>query len=68
QVLNEEMGYKVLRMSISWPRIFPKGDEAEPNEQGLAFYDKVFDTLKAYDIEPLVTLNHFDTPLYLAQE
>lgn len=66
--LFAEMGFKVLRMSISWPRIFPKGDEKEPNEKGLAFYDKVFDKLKEYDIEPLVTLNHFDTPLYLAEE
>ena len=65
--LFAEMGFKVLRMSISWPSIFPKGDEKEPNEKGLPFYDKVFDKLKEYDIEPLVTLNHFDTPLYLAE-
>lgn len=43
---------KKLRMSISWPRIFPNGDEVKPNEAGLKFYDDVFDELKKYDIEP----------------
>lgn len=65
--LFAEMGFKVFRMSISWPRIFPNGDEAEPNEAGLKFYDDVFDELKKYDIEPLVTLNHFDTPYHLVE-
>jgi 6-phospho-beta-glucosidase len=53
--LFAEMGFKTFRMSISWPRIFPNGDELEPNEEGLAFYDKVFDELLKYGIEPLVT-------------
>lgn len=66
--LFAEMGFKVFRTSISWPRIFPKGDELEPNEAGLRFYDDVFDECKKYGIEPLVTLNHFDTPLYLVTE
>ena len=48
--------------------VFPKGDEAEPNEAGLAFYDKVFDELAKYGIEPLVTLSHYETPLNLARE
>ena len=48
--LFAEMGFKALRFSISWPRIFPHGDETEPNEKGLAFYDKVFDTLEKYGI------------------
>ncbi|WP_414052971.1 6-phospho-beta-glucosidase [Macrococcus animalis] len=65
--LFAEMGFKVFRMSISWPRIFPNGDETEPNEAGLKFYDDVFDELKKYNIEPLVTLNHFDTPLHLVE-
>ncbi|RIN31853.1 6-phospho-beta-glucosidase [Staphylococcus succinus] len=65
--LFAEMGFKALRFSISWPRIFPNGDESEPNESGLAFYDKIFDTLEKYDIEPIVTINHFDTPYYLAK-
>lgn len=65
--LFAEMGFKALRLSISWPRIFPNGDESEPNEKGLAFYDKVFKTLEYYNIEPIVTINHFDTPYYLAK-
>ncbi|MCQ9210689.1 6-phospho-beta-glucosidase [Granulicatella seriolae] len=63
--LLAEMGFKTFRMSFAWTRIFPEGDELEPNEAGLAFYDKVFDELAKYNIEPLVTINHFDTPLGL---
>lgn len=65
--LFAEMGFKTFRMSISWPRIFPNGDEREPNEEGLAFYDKVFDELLKYGIEPLVTLSHYEIPLSLVQ-
>lgn len=61
------MGFKVFRMSIAWSRIFPRGDEEQPNEAGLAFYDRVFDVCHRYNIEPLVTLSHYETPLYLAQ-
>lgn len=63
-----EMGFKVFRMSISWSRIFPNGDDAQPNEAGLAFYDRVFDCCRAHGIEPMVTLSHFDMPLHLAVE
>lgn len=65
--LFAEMGFKVLRISICWARIFPNGDENEPNEAGLKFYDDVIDTLLSYDIQPLITINHFDTPLYLTK-
>jgi len=65
--LFAEMGFKCFRMSINWPRIFPRGDEEEPNEAGLKFYDKVFDELLKYNIEPIVTLSHYETPLYLVQ-
>lgn len=65
--LFAEMGFKTFRMSIAWSRIFPKGDELEPNEEGLAFYDKVFDELHKYGIEPLVTITHFDCPMYLIE-
>lgn len=65
--LFAEMGFKTFRLSIAWSRIFPKGDELEPNEAGLAFYDKVFDECLKYGIEPLVTLSHYETPLHLAQ-
>lgn len=64
--LFAEMGFKTFRMSISWPRIFPNGDDAEPNEAGLAFYDKVFDACLKHGIEPLVTISHYEFPLALA--
>jgi len=65
--LLAEMGFKTFRMSIAWSRIFPNGDDKEPNEAGLAFYDRVFDELHKYGIEPLVTLSHYETPLALAK-
>lgn len=58
--LFAEMGFKVFRMSISWPRIYPNGDEQVPNEAGLRFYDDVFDELRKYNIEPLVTISHYE--------
>ncbi len=66
--LFSEMGFKVFRTSIAWSRIFPKGDENEPNEAGLKFYDDLFDECHKYGIEPLVTLSHYETPLHLAEE
>ncbi|NMG91245.1 family 1 glycosylhydrolase, partial [Streptococcus pneumoniae] len=62
--LFAEMGFKVFRTSIAWSRIFPNGDELEPNEEGLQFYDNLFDELAKYGIEPLVTLSHYETPLH----
>lgn len=61
--LFAEMGFKAYRLSISWARIFPNGDDDEPNEKGLEFYDKVFDELRKYHIEPIVTMSHSDIPL-----
>jgi 6-phospho-beta-glucosidase len=66
--LFAEMGFKCFRMSINWPRIFPHGDEEEPNQAGLEFYDKVFAELEKYHIQPIVTLSHYETPLYLVQK
>ena len=65
--LFAEMGYKTYRMSIGWTRIFPKGDELEPNEAGLQFYENVFKECRKYGIEPLVTITHFDCPMYLIE-
>lgn len=62
------MGLKCLRTSIAWSRIFPKGDESDPNESGLQFYDDVFDELIKNGIEPVITLSHFEMPLHLARE
>lgn len=64
--LYAEMGLKTFRLSIAWSRIFPNGDDAQPNESGLQFYDDVFDELRKYDIEPLVTLSHYEAPIGIA--
>lgn len=66
--LMAEMGFTTYRTSLSWSRIFPKGDESEPNEKGLEFYDKVIDCLLKYNIEPVISLTHYDMPLYLVTE
>ena len=60
--LFAEMGFKCFRLSINWARIYPNGDDAEPNEAGLKFYDNVFDECRKYGIEPLVTLCHYEIP------
>lgn len=62
------MGLKCFRTSIAWTRIFPNGDETEPNEEGLAFYEDMFKTLGKYEMEPVITLSHFETPLHLVKE
>ncbi|GLR02964.1 6-phospho-beta-glucosidase [Vibrio hyugaensis] len=66
--LLAEMGFKTFRMSIAWSRIFPKGDELEPNQAGIDFYRSVFEECHKYGIEPLVTLCHFDVPMHLVNE
>ena len=64
--LLSELGINSLRISISWSRIFPQGDELEPNEKGLQFYDDLLDEMLALGLEPLVTVSHYEMPLYLA--
>ena len=66
--LFAEMGFKCFRTSIAWTRIFPNGDEEQPNEAGLKFYDDMFDECLKYGIEPVITLSHFEMPLHLVQE
>lgn len=66
--LFAEMGFKCFRTSIAWTRIFPKGDELEPNEAGLKFYDDLFDECLKYGIEPVITLSHFEMPFHLVTE
>ncbi len=66
--LFAEMGFNCLRVSIAWTRIFPNGDEQQPNEAGLAFYDKLFDELAAHNITPLVTLSHYEMPWGLVKQ
>lgn len=65
--LFSEMGFKCYRLSIAWSRIFPNGDEITANEEGLKFYDDVFDELAKYGIEPVVTISHYEMPLHLVQ-
>ena len=66
--LFAEMGFKMFRMSIAWPRIYPHADDEKPNEEGLKFYHDVFDELHKYNIEPLVTISHYDDPLAIDEE
>ncbi|ABS49663.1 MULTISPECIES: 6-phospho-beta-glucosidase [Yersinia pseudotuberculosis complex] len=66
--LFAEMGFKCFRTSIAWTRIFPHGDEQQPNEAGLQFYDDMFDELLKYGIEPVITLSHFEMPWHLVKE
>lgn len=66
--LLAEMGFKVFRFSLSWSRIFPEGDEMEPNEKGLQFYDDMISELEKYGIEPLVTISHYEMPLNLSEK
>lgn len=66
--LLAEMGIRAFRTSVSWPRIFPNGDDEEPNEKGLEFYDRLFAECRRYGIEPVVTLCHFDTPYALVKK
>ncbi|WP_449621121.1 6-phospho-beta-glucosidase [Robertmurraya sp. Marseille-Q9965] len=66
--LFAEMGFKSFRTSIAWSRIFPNGDDERPNEAGLQFYDDLFDELLKYNIEPIVTLSHFEMPFHLVKK
>ncbi|MDR2007451.1 MAG: 6-phospho-beta-glucosidase [Alphaproteobacteria bacterium] len=66
--LFKEMGFKCFRTSIAWTRIFPQGDEATPNEEGLKFYDNLFDELIKNNIIPLVTLSHYEMPMGLVEK
>lgn len=66
--LLAEMGFKAFRTSIAWTRIFPNGDDEQPNEEGLKFYDDLFDEMLKYEIEPVVTLCHFELPLNVVKK
>lgn len=65
--LFAKMGFKCYRFSIAWSRIFPQGDETQPNEAGLKFYDAVIDECLSYNIEPVITISHYEMPLHLAK-
>lgn len=63
-----EMGFKCLRVSINWGRIFPTGEDAEPNQAGIEFYRSMFQEMHKHGIEPLVTLSHYELPYALAKK
>ncbi len=63
--LFARLGIRALRLSIAWARIFPNGDDAEPNEAGLAFYERLLRRLREHGIEPVVTMSHYEMPLRL---
>lgn len=64
----DQMGFKCLRTSIAWSRIFPNGDENKPNEEGLKFYDDMFDCMLENGMQPVITLSHFEIPYHLVKE
>ena len=66
--LFAEMGFKVFRTSINWTRIYPTGLESRPNEKGLEFYDRIFGCCKKHNIEPLVTISHYEIPYTLVEK
>lgn len=65
--LFAEIGFKAYRMSINWSRIFPNGDDEKPNREGLEFYREIFEHCRLNNIEPIVTMTHYDMPWNLAQ-
>ena len=66
--LFAKMGFKVYRFSIAWTRIFPNGDETTPNEEGLKFYEDLIDECLKYNIEPLITISHYEVPFGLTKK
>lgn len=66
--LLKELGANSFRFSISWSRIFPTGEEEEPNEAGLLFYENILTELERLQMEPIVTLSHFEIPLHLVKK
>ncbi|MDE6546648.1 MAG: family 1 glycosylhydrolase, partial [Lactobacillus sp.] len=63
-----DLGLKSLRVSIAWTRIFPTGEEEKTNKKGLEFYHQLFSYMRKKNIEPMVTLSHFEIPYYLVKK
>ncbi|GEO46976.1 hypothetical protein LKI01_09750 [Companilactobacillus paralimentarius] len=66
--LLADMGFKTFRTSLDWSRVFPNGDDAEPNKSALEHYDKMIDCMLSYGIEPIITMNHYETPINITIE
>lgn len=62
---KDGLGLKSLRTSINWSRIFPNGDDENPNEAGLKFYDDLIDEIIANGMEPMITISHYEMPVNL---
>lgn len=65
--LMKEAGFTSYRFSIAWPRIYPD-NSGVPNQKGIDFYNHLIDELKANGIEPIVTLYHYDMPVWVDKE
>lgn len=65
--LLEELGLDIFRTSISWSRLYPNGDESQPNPEGIAFYKQLFESCRNHHMKLLVTLAHFDIPMGLVR-
>lgn len=63
--LLAEMGFKTFRTSLDWSRIFPNGDDQEPNQSALDHYSQMIDYMLKLNIEPIITMNHYETPINL---
>lgn len=66
--LMEEMNFNAFRTSINWSRIYPNGDDLEPNKAGLQYYDDLFDEMLKRGMQPIVTLSHYETPVHLVEK
>lgn len=65
--LFADLGLKAYRFSIAWTRVIPNG-VGEVNEKGIKFYNDLIDELNKYNIEPIVTMYHFDLPYVLEEK
>lgn len=65
--LLEELGLDIYRLSISWSRLYPKGDEEEPNPEGIAYYNQIFNRIRNNNMKVFLTMNHYAVPLYLVE-
>lgn len=66
--LISELGLEIYRFSLSWSRLFPTGEEAEPNKKGVKFYDNIINELNDRGIKIFLTLNHYGIPINLIEK
>lgn len=66
--LMAEANFNIFRTSINWTRIYPTGEENQPNERGLAYYEDMFKHARSLGMEVMVTISHYETPLNLVDK